>query len=193
MRAIRVVLLAVATAVPLILARPAFADCPPEDPACRLIPAQSVEVHDDPSWVRGTLDVVPEPGRLLTVPIPDLFVASVPLDAPAPAVSRLDVPLRMQNPSDVSCGVQALGMALAGLDAAAPTSDALLGFLQGNRMMYDFGTGVEELALAAQAFGYRGSSPFHGWGLNDLQDQLVAGQPIVVASARTMSGPRGTS
>ena len=181
MRAIRVGLLAAATAVPLILARPASADCPPENPACRLSPAQSVEVHDDPSWVRGTLDVVTEPGRLLTVPIPDLFVASVPLDAPAPAVSRLDVPLRMQNPSDVSCGVQALGMALAGLDAAAPTSDALLGFLQGNRMMYDFGTGVEELAYAAQSFGYRGSLAFHGWGLNDLQEQLEAGQPIVVA------------
>ena len=92
--------------------------------------------------------------------------AALPEGAPPPSFSALEVPLRYQQPGDVSCGVQALGMALDGLDGAAPTSSALLGFLQGNGMMYDFGTGVEELAYAAQSFGYRGSYAFHGASLD---------------------------
>ena len=191
MRAIRVALLAVAAATLLILARPASADCPPEDPACRLFPAQSVEVHADPEWARGTLDTVPEPGSLTTVPIPNFFVAAIPLDAPAPAVPKLDVPLRLQDPSDVSCGVQALGMALAGLDGAAPASSALLGMLQGSGMMNAFGTGVEELAYAAQTFGYRGSLAFHDWDLADLRAQLDAGHPVVVALGANGEGAAG--
>ena len=35
-------------------------------------------------------------------------------------------------------------------------------------MMYDFGTGVEELAFAAESFGYRGSYAFHDASLADL-------------------------
>jgi len=47
--------------------------------------------------------------------------------------------------------------------------------------MYEFGTGVEELAYAAQAFGYRGSLAFHDWSLAELRAQLDAGHPVVVA------------
>ena len=45
-------------------------------------------------------------------------------------------------------------------------------------MMYDFGTGVEELAYAAQSFGYRGSYAFHDASLADLAGQLASGSPV---------------
>jgi len=89
--------------------------------------------------------------------------------------------MRYQAAGDVSCGVQALGMALDGIDGSAPTSNSLLGFLQDQDMMYNFGTGVEELAHAAQNFGYAGSLPFHGWSLDQLSATLAEGKPVVVA------------
>jgi len=88
--------------------------------------------------------------------------------------------MRYQTAGDVSCGVQALGMALDGIEGSAPTSNSLLGFLQDQGMMYDFGTGVEELAHAAQNFGYAGSLPFHGWSLENIKAELSAGQPVVI-------------
>ncbi|MEE8567959.1 MAG: papain-like cysteine protease family protein, partial [Anaerolineales bacterium] len=91
------------------------------------------------------------------------------------------IPMRYQAAGDVSCGVQALGMALDGIDGSAPTSNSLLGFLQDQDMMYNFGTGVEELAHAAQNFGYAGSLPFHGWSLDQLSTTLAEGKPVVVA------------
>jgi hypothetical protein len=48
-------------------------------------------------------------------------------------------------------------------------------------MMYDFGTGVEELAFAAQSFGYKGALPFHGGDLSTLASELAEGHPVVVS------------
>jgi predicted double-glycine peptidase len=116
--------------------------------------------------------------------------------SPAPSFPKLNVPLRSQPSTglgaDVSCGVQALGMALSGLaGSSAPTSTALLGFLQGNGMMYDFGTGVEELAYAAQAFGYRGATSFYEGDLALLQSELEAGRPVVVSLGSNGEGLPG--
>ncbi|NIS82207.1 MAG: hypothetical protein GTO14_18825, partial [Anaerolineales bacterium] len=99
--------------------------------------------------------------------------------------------MRYQDPSDVSCGVQALGMAMGGLGGPAPSSNALLGFLQGEGMMYDFGTGVEELAYAAQSFGYKGSVPFHDWSLEQLRGELVKRRPVVVSLGANGEGLPG--
>jgi len=72
-------------------------------------------------------------------------------------------------------------MALDGIKGSAPTSNSIRGFLQDQGMMHDFGTGVEELAHAAQNFGYAGSLPFHGWSLDQLSATLAEGKPVVVA------------
>ncbi len=48
-------------------------------------------------------------------------------------------------------------------------------------MMYDFGTGVEELAFTAQSYGYADSLPFHDGSIALLQSELAAGRPIVVS------------
>ena len=98
-----------------------------------------------------------------------------------PAFEGLNLPMRWQDPSDPSCGVQALGMALDGLGGSAPSSNSLWSFLEGRGMTYAFGTGVEELAHAAQSFGYAGSLPFHQASLDDLSAELAAGRPVVVA------------
>ncbi|MFA9402830.1 MAG: papain-like cysteine protease family protein, partial [Anaerolineales bacterium] len=105
--------------------------------------------------------------------------------------TSLSIPMRYQAAGDVSCGVQALGMALDGIDGSAPTSNSLLGFLQDQDMMYDFGTGVEELAHAAQNFGYAGSLPFHGWSLDQLSATLAEGKPVVVALGANGDGEPG--
>ena len=47
--------------------------------------------------------------------------------------------------------------------------------------MYDWGTGVEELAFTAREFGYEGSIPFQNWSLEQLADYLRQGTPVVVS------------
>ncbi len=195
----RIPLLAALIAALFVLAPVAFADCPPGNPECELVPPESEEVSPDPGSGVGLAGEVASPGSLLPIqavipmPLPRLAEASqalVALGAPA-NVPGIQIPLRYQNPDDVSCGVQALGMALDGLEGAAPTSSALLGFLQDNGMMYDFGTGVEELAYAAQSFGYHGSYAFHGASLEDLAAQLAAGSPVVVSLGANGEGVPG--
>src|SRR3990172_7507555 len=174
MRLLGPTLLAAALAAALVA--PAWADdCSPGAPVCLPQPPGSVEVNPGPAtgdlgFDRLSLGQVGSPGRLTpidaVIPMP-LAVAPLALspaeasgDA-APDFDSLSVPMRYQDPSDVSCGIQALGMAMDGLGIGAPESSAMLGFLQNNGMMYDFGTGVEELAYAAQSFGYKGSYAFH--------------------------------
>jgi len=124
---------------------------------------------------------------------PPSAVSSSPsiVDSPsssAPSFPSLDLRLRYQVPGDISCGVQALGMALDGLDGQAPTSAALLDFLIGQGMLYDFGTGVEELAYAAASFGYAQARPVHDWTLDDLRAELAAGRPVVAALGAPEAG-----
>jgi predicted double-glycine peptidase len=195
----RIPLVAALIAALFVLAPVAFADCPPGNPECELFPPESEEVNPDPGSGVGLAGEVASPGPLLPVqvvipmPLPRLAGASpvmVAVGAPA-NLPRIEIPLRYQDQDDVSCGVQALGMALDGLEGAAPTSPALLGFLQDQGMMYDFGTGVEELAYAAQSFGYRGSYAFHGATLEDLAAQLVVGSPVVVSLGANGEGVPG--
>jgi hypothetical protein len=163
----------------------ASAQCPDGDPDCPAAPPQSVEVDlgtGTSDEGRGAASVT---GALapLQVPAPS-FVAPEPLRSPAvgePTFNSLDLRLRYQGPDDVSCGVQALGMALEGLGGSPPSSAALTDFLHGQGMMYAFGTGVEELAHAAQSFGYKGALPFHGGSLEQLRSELAAGRPVVVS------------
>ena len=95
-----------------------------------------------------------------------------------PDFTTIALPLRSQDPLDISCGVQALDMALNGLEGSAPSFSSILSFLQDQGMLYDFGTGVEELAHAAQNFGYAGSVSFHNWTVDDLRAKLAAGRPV---------------
>src|SRR3990170_2427597 len=203
MRLLGLTLLAAVLAAVLVL--PAAAqDCVPNDPAppgetsdsgnpasCLPLPPSSVEVSTHAGSSAADLTDLGSPGVLVPleaiIPMPLHAVEVVPLagdssaGANAPVFSGLDVPMRYQDPGDVSCGIQALGMALDGLGGGAPESSAMLGFLQSKGMMYDFGTGVEELAYAAQSFGYKGSYSFHDGTLADLQAQLDAGHPVTVA------------
>ncbi|HET7010461.1 MAG TPA: C39 family peptidase [Anaerolineales bacterium] len=170
--------------------------CPPTDPECLPAPPGSVEINPYPEMGASELVGVDPAGAFVPVeaviPMP---LARVDVEATntssVPAFPSLAVPLRHQDPSDVSCGVQALGMALSALPGAAPASPALLGFLQGNGMMYEFGTGVEELAFAAQSFGYRGSTSFHGGDIGMLAAELEAQRPVVVSLGANGEGQPG--
>ena len=151
-----------------------------------------MEVNPNPIEGNGSSTNVEDPGALeavesdISVEGPT-FISPVPL-APRPKsppnFTQLTIPMRWQQASDVSCGVQALGMAFEGLGDGSPTSPAILDFLQNQGMMYDFGTGVEELAFSAQKFGYKGTIPFHNWSLGQLQAELAEGRaPVVTLGA----------
>ncbi len=192
MKFIRALTVAALFAALFVLALPVHADCGDGDPTCLLEPPISVEIRTDSTSGDASLAAA-ESGAL--VPLDFAVPMPLPRRVEAPLVSSqseiestdsipdftsLSIPMRYQTAGDVSCGVQALGMALDGIDGSAPTSNSLLGFLQDQDMMYDFGTGVEELAHAAQAFGYSGSVSFHNWVVDDLLAQLAAGRPVVI-------------
>ncbi|MCK5634638.1 MAG: SH3 domain-containing protein, partial [Anaerolineales bacterium] len=167
------------------LAFPAIAGCPEDDPACKLIPPESREVRVSSSeadldfseaYLSHALAPIPMPPPTLLQPITGV-IGSISL---APEFTTIALPLRHQDSADVSCGAQALGMALEPLEGAAPSSAAILEFLRQHDYLYSFGTGVEELALTAQEFGYAGSVSFHNWSLDDLQTELAAGRPVVI-------------
>ena len=151
-----------------LMASPALAQCPEGDPDCPLDPPQSEQIDTDPVNADGATGEADDPGALKPIES-DLegqgpaIIAPVPLapkGASPPDFEKIQIPVRWQEPPDVSCGVQALGMAFDGLGGGTPTSNAILEHLESNNMMYDFGTGVEELAHTAQNFGYISSAPY---------------------------------
>ncbi|MGD8850080.1 MAG: papain-like cysteine protease family protein, partial [Anaerolineales bacterium] len=164
-----------------------YADCDEGEDGCPLIPPQSRQVvtsrhagEDSSSADAYNRPVQPVP---LTMPLPvnlDPVMLSPSVEEPQADFIQIEIPLRVQDPSDASCGVQALGMALDGLSIESPSSEAIFKFLSSNDYLYEFGTGAEELALAAQSFGYGGSAAFHGWTLEQLRAELDANRPIVV-------------
>jgi len=85
----------------------------------------------------------------------------------------------------VTCGAAALGMALEFLslngEGIAPSQAALVGDLKNSGLLYETGTGVEELAYLARQYGYQGTTAFHDWSLEQLSEQLTAGKPVVVS------------
>ncbi|MEE8121241.1 MAG: papain-like cysteine protease family protein [Anaerolineales bacterium] len=203
MKFLRALTVAALFAALFVLAFPAHADCGDSDPTCLLEPPISVEIRTDSS--SGDASAMAADSGALT---PLNFAVPMPLprrvEAPSvstqsepestdsiPDFTTLSIPMRYQTAGDVSCGVQALGMALDGIKGSAPTSNSILGFLQDQGMMYDFGTGVEELAHAAQNFGYAGSLPFHGWSLEQLSVTLAEGKPVVVALGANGEGEPG--
>jgi len=178
----------------------AQAGCVPGEGDCPLEPPQSEQVNPDPepgASLRPGEGVEPGNAEPVVMAMPLPRVVQVQADqgeSPTAPVTQLQVPMRYQDPHnslDVSCGIQALGMALDGLGGAAPTSTALGEFLGRAGMLYEFGTGVEELALAAQAHGYGGSLPVHDATLDDLRAQLELGQPVVVALGTSGEGQPG--
>jgi hypothetical protein len=166
-------------------------DCPPD--GCTIPPPQSREVNPAPAHADASLAEIPKSGEPPPVAITVHVLAPAFVD-PAPVgawFEAISVPVRYQDPGDVSCGVQALGMAMDALPGAAPTSASLLGLLEADGMMYDFGTGVEELAYAAQSFAYKGSFAFHGASFEQVQTQLAAGSPVVVSLGSNGEGAPG--
>jgi len=194
------VLAAAILAACLFLVPAAQAGCTPGEGDCPLEIPQSEQVNPGPeSGDAMGIGSVVGPGSaapvVMAMPLPREVPARAGQgDRPPAPVTTLPVPMRYQDPAnsrDVSCGIQALGMALDGLAGAAPTSAGLAGFLERAGMLYEYGTGVEELALAAQAHGYAGSLPFHGATLDDLRHQLGLGRPVVVALGTSGEGEPG--
>jgi len=105
-------------------------------------------------------------------------------DSP-PDVRSLAIPQRYQNPEDMTCGAAALGMALEFLslngEGASPSQETLVNNLKNSGLLYETGTGVEELAFLARQYGYQGTTAFHDWTLEQLGGQLAAGRPVVVS------------
>ncbi len=169
--------------------------CPPENPNCNIEPPQSIEVNADPLHADGSPIELAEPGmlspQLIPMPLPRRVDPLPAAEAEGPSFETLPVPMRYQDPDDVTCGVQALGMALSGLGEGAPSSAAIQTFLENNGVMYEFGTGVEELAYAAQSLGYEGSLPFHDWTLDDVRAELSAGRSVVVSLGTNGEGNPG--
>jgi len=85
---------------------------------------------------------------------------------------------------NVNCGPAALAQSLRILDPEGinlqPTTNQLSAFMSKRGLMYDWGTGVEELAYAAREFGYEGSIPFKGWSLEQVAEVLNQGKSVVI-------------
>jgi len=100
-------------------------------------------------------------------------------------VKSLSIPLRTQDPNKVTCGLHALGMVMDFIGPpsgeAVPTNEQLVSHISGQGLLYEWGTGVEELAYTAREFGYAGSFAFHNWTLKQLSEQLRLEKPVVVS------------
>jgi len=169
---------------------------PPTPVPGRITPPEIRGVNPHPAPEEGVLSEIETSGSVEQLPVGVTVSTEAPVylelapqtSGSIPSVSTaLGVPLRFQPASDidVSCGVQALGMvmdfqALATGDET-PTSAEMLSQLGANGLLYDHGTGVEELAYLARQNGYAGSYSFHNWNLSKLQEELQAGRPVVVS------------
>ncbi len=109
-------------------ATPALAQCPEDDPECPLEPPQSEQINTDSITGEGSSGEVSDPGALVPIeselqgdgptiidPVPFGQSGTAP-----PKFEKINTPIRWQEPTDVSCGVQALGMAFDGLGGRAP-------------------------------------------------------------------------
>ena len=112
---------------------------------------------------------------------PPLFVQLDPQSDTAD-ISTLNI---SQNTNDINCGPAALAQALEILEPEdknlPPTTNQLGNFMSTRGLLYDWGTGVEELAFTARKFGYEGSIPFQDWGFDKLAEILRLGRPVVVS------------
>ncbi|MCK5794904.1 MAG: C39 family peptidase, partial [Anaerolineales bacterium] len=123
--------------------------------------------------------------------LPGLILLPVPMDPPA-FVELESQSGSKESPAEtltgdfenVNCGPAALALAMEILDPmgkdGSPTINQLSDFMSSRGLMYDWGTGVEELAYAARELGYEGSIPFQGWSFEQLVEILKQGKPVVI-------------
>jgi len=162
-------------------------------------------VNPDPEPEEGNLSEIDAFGSVqqqsIGVPVssetpPLMDVALQPSMESVGMTHDLAVPMRFQDSLDVSCGVQALGMAMDYLvlgegQGAAPRSEELLTVLSDGGLVYEWGTGIEELAYLARQQGYTGSYSFHDWTLGQVRAQLDQGRPVVVSLGTNGEGNPG--
>ncbi|MBI3967773.1 MAG: LysM peptidoglycan-binding domain-containing protein [Chloroflexi bacterium] len=103
-------------------------------------------------------------------------------DTPSRLV-RLAVPFRTQFDGSAyqggNCGPASLAMVLAAFGKVVPTGDlrAIVNDLQGTWRIYDSGTAIDNLATIARRHGLQPT--LRRWTLDDVRDQLRAGQPLI--------------
>ena len=167
---------------------------PTPEPGGRITAPGITGVNPDPEPEEGQLSEIDASGSVQQKSVGVLVSSEAPplMDiAPQTGTANpvlgysLGVPMRYQESVDVSCGVQALGMAMdfleLGTEQDAPTSEELLSDLSAEGLLQEWGTGVEELAYIARQQGYAGSYSFRDWTLAQLQEQLSQGKPVVVS------------
>jgi len=148
-------------------------------------PALSTEEQEELT-AAGIADLAAGVEVPLLAPAPD-YVDLIPQESADPSIDNdpLAVPQLYQDPSDATCGAAALGMALEFLslngEGQAPSQAALISDLKNSGLLYETGTGMEELAFLARQHGYQGTSAFHEWTFTQLKDQLGTGTPVVVS------------
>ena len=126
-----------------------------------------------------------------------VFLDSPPFVALEPQFPDQEFPVH--NPggdfSNVNCGPSALSYALKILNPTGKipetTTDQLSNFLSARGLIYDWGTGVEELTYAARELGYEGSSFFHDWSFDELAAVLQQSKPVVVSLGTNGPGQPG--
>lgn len=184
-KSISLLIAAVLCAAAAVICSPAqAAGAPgPPPPENRVTAPDIAGVNPDVALSEGYQGDIPPSGIVSSPAVdPPAFVA---VSQPAAAGSRprtdpLAVPLRTQDPADVTCGAAALGMALdrAALTAGgdAPTTAELIAGLRSSGLLYEgVGTGAEELAYLARQHGFRGSWAFHGWTLGGAENPARSG------------------
>ena len=122
---------------------------------------------------------------VLVQPLKYIEVGPLSTQEPISFSRNLAVPLRTQGVGERTCGLTALGMAMEFLDLGSsddtPAQHQLVSFLTRQDLLYQWGTGVGELAYTAREFGYRGSYAFSSWNMEELKEQIDKGQPLVVS------------
>jgi len=180
-------------------------ELPPANPGGRITGPIITGVNPDPDPTEGQLSEIEITGGVqqqslgvsVSSETPPLMNVAEQMVIEAPLMeSSLAVPMRVQDPLDVSCGVQALGMVMDYLaldegQEAAPRSEELLTALKDGSLLHEWGTGVEELAYVARQKGYAGSYSFHDWTLGQIQNQLALGRPVVVSLGVNGEGKPG--
>ena len=144
--------------------------------------SEGIQGESHPSDIFSSIDLQIQ----IPIQLPE-YIEIAPLPTPEPISfnRNLAVPLRTQGIGEVTCGLAALGMAMDFLDLGAgdstPTHQQLVSFLTRQDLLYEWGTGAQELAYAAREFGYRGSYAFSHWNLEQLKEKIEKGQPVVVS------------
>ncbi len=98
----------------------------------------------------------------------------------SPTTKTLAVPQQWQD-DETQCGAASLAMVLGYYsDGQGPQVAEVARWLRERGLLYHTGTGVEELAYAARAWGYGGSRPIYGWDMGKLKKTVESGRPVVV-------------